>query len=144
MAMIDVYQITDNETGAKAGRGLHVDKITVLIVDDTAAVRDGLRSILQAYPDMDVVGEATNGEEAIDQAEQLQPAVILMDVQMPGTDGIAATRHIKKQSPDVRVLVLTVHTKYIDDALAAGADAYLRKDSGRQEPVQAIRDLSHR
>ena len=142
--MIDVYQITDNETGAKAGRGLHVDKITVLIVDDTAAVRDGLRSILQAYPDMDVVGEATNGEEAIDQAEQLQPAVILMDVQMPGTDGIAATRHIKKQSPDVRVLVLTVHTKYIDDALAAGADAYLRKDSGRQELVQAIRDLSHR
>ena len=144
MAMIDVYQTTDNETGAKAGRGLHVDMITVLIVDDTAAVRDGLRSILQAYPDIDVVGEATNGEEAIAQAEQLRPAVILMDIQMPGTDGIAATRHIKQQSPDVRVLVLTVHSRYIDDALAAGADAYLRKDSGRQELVQAIRDLSHR
>ena len=144
MSMIDVYQTTDDHTRSLAGRGLDVDKITVLIVDDTAVVRDGLRSILRAYPDIDVVGEATNGEEAIAQAEKLRPAVILMDAQMPGTDGIAATRHIKQQSPNIRVLLLMVHTGYIEEALAAGADAYLMKDSGRQELVQAIRELSRR
>ena len=144
MFMMDVYQTTDDQTRSAAERGLNVDRIKVLIVDDAAAVRDGLNSILRAYPDIDVVGEATNGEEAIAQAEQLQPAVILMDAQMPGTDGIAATRHIKQQSPNIRVLLLTVHTGYIEEAMAAGADAYLIKDSGRQELVQAIRELSRR
>ena len=144
MPMIDVYHASDEQTRSLAGRGLDVDKITVLIVDDTAVVRDGLRSVLQAYPDIDVVGEAATGAEAIAQADQLRPAVILMDAQMPGTDGIAATRDIKQRSPYIRVLLLVVHTGYIDEALAAGVDAFLMKDSGRRELVQAIRELGRR
>ena len=144
MSIINVYRTTDDQTRSAAGRGRKVDRIKVLIVDDAVAVRDGLHSILRAYPEIDVVGEATNGEEAIAQAEQLQPAVILMDAQMPGTDGIAATRQIKQNSPKMRILLMTVHTGYIEEALAAGADAYLMKDTGRHELVQAIRDLSRR
>ena len=111
------------------------------MVDDSSAVRDGLQSILRAYPDIKVVGEATDGVEAITRAEQLQPDVILMDAQMPELDGIAATRQIKERLPNIKVLLLTVHTEYVEAALAAGADSHLLKDSGRQELVQAIREL---
>ena len=93
---------------------------------------------------MTSLGEAQNGEEAIAQAEQLQPSVILMDAQMPGKDGLAATRHIKQSFPDIGILLMTVHPGYIEAALAAGADAYLIKDSGRQQLVQAIRELGRR
>ena len=142
MVMIEVPQaITDGEARSGQGRGRYVDKITVLVVDDSSAVRDGLQSILRAYPDIEVVGEATDGVEAIAKAEQLQPDVILMDAQMPELDGIAATRQIKERWPAIKVLLLTVHTEYVEAAMAAGADGHLLKDSGRQELVQAIRDL---
>ena len=121
-----------------------MDKITVLIADDSSAVRDGLQSILRAYPDIKVVGEATNGVEATAKAEQLQPKVILMDAQMPELDGIEATRQIKERWPNIKILLLTVHTEYIEAALAAGADGHLLKDSGRQELVQAIKKLGSR
>ena len=121
-----------------------VERIRVLIVDDSSAVRDGLQSILGAHPDIEVVGCAADGLEAIAKAEQLQPGVILMDAQMPEMDGIEATLHIKERLPTIKVLVLTVHTSYIEAALAAGADGYLMKDSGRQELLQAIRQLGHR
>ena len=107
-------------------------------------VRDGLRSILDAHPDIEVVGEAANGLEAISRVEELQPDVVLMDAQMPEMDGIESTRHIKEQWPDTKILFLTVHTDFIQAAVAAGADAYLLKDSGRQELLQAIRDLGSR
>ena len=142
MVMIEVSQATtDAEAGSEPGRGRYVDKITVLIADDSPAIRDGLQSILKAYSDIKVVGEATNGVEAIAKAEQLQPGVILMDAQMPELDGIAATRQIKERWPIIKILFLTVHREYIDAALAAGADGYLLKDGGRQELVQAIMDL---
>ena len=121
-----------------------MDKITVLIVDDSAAVRDGLRSILQANPDIEVLGEAGDGLAAIDRVEELQPDIILMDAQMPQMDGIEATRHIKARWPNIKILFLTVHTEFIEAAVAAGADAYLLKDSGRRELVQAIRELGRR
>lgn len=121
-----------------------MDKIRVLIVDDSSVVRDGLQSILGADPNIEVVGHAADGLEAIVQAEQLQPGVILMDAQMPEMDGVEATRRIKERSPNIKVLVLTVHTTYIQAALAAGADGYLMKDSGRQELLQAIRNLGRR
>ncbi|MFQ5872902.1 MAG: response regulator transcription factor [Dehalococcoidia bacterium] len=121
-----------------------MDKIRVLIVDDSSVVRDGLQSILGADPNIEVVGHAADGLEAISKAEQLQPGVILMDAQMPEMDGVEATRRIKERSPNIKVLVLTVHTTYIQAALAAGADGYLMKDSGRQELLQAIRNLGRR
>ena len=115
--------------------------IDVLIVDDSAAIRDGLKSILRAHPDIEVVGEAGDGLEAIQAVERLQPEVILMDAQMPEMDGIESTRKIKERWPNIKILFLTVHTGFIDDALAAGADGYLLKDSGRQELVNAILNL---
>ena len=140
--MIQVSQ-TDvrGEARSQAGREQYVEKIKVLIVDDSAAVRDGLASILRANSDINVVGEAAGGVEAMAKADQLQPHVILMDVQMPEMDGIEATRRIKERLPHAKVLVLTVHAEYVDTALAAGADGYLLKDSGRRELLQAIREL---
>ena len=116
--------------------------IRVLIVDDSRAVRDGLRGILSSHEDMSVVGEAVNGIDAIDKAERLRPDVILMDAQMPAMDGVEATVHIKGLLPDTKVLFLTVHPGFITDALDAGADGYLMKDSGRDELLNAIRDLA--
>ena len=143
MVMIKVPQVTtDVEARSGDGRGHCVDKITVLVVDDSFAVRDGLLSILRAYPDIEVVGEATNGVESIAKAEVLQPKVILMDAQMPMMDGIEATRQIKERLPNIKILLLTVHTEYVKAALDAGADGHLLKDSGRQELVQAIRELA--
>jgi two-component system response regulator NreC len=118
-----------------------METIRVLIVDDSPVVRNGLQGILRAHPDIEVVGQATDGREAIAQAEQLQPGVILIDAQMPEMDGTEATRRIKERWPNIKVLFLTVHMGYIEAALAAGADGYLMKDSGRQELLQAIREL---
>jgi len=121
-----------------------LDKITVLIVDDSPQVRDGLRSILQANPDIEVLGEAADGLAAIVRVEELQPNVILMDAQMPQMDGVEATRYIKSRWPDIKILFLTVHKEFMEAAVAAGADAYLLKDSGRKELLQVVRDLGPR
>ena len=118
-----------------------LEKITVLIVDDSPTVTDGLRSILRAYPDIEVIGEATGGLEAIAKAEELRPNVILMDAQMPEVDGVEATRFIKERLPDTKILFMAVHATHIDRALDAGADAFLMKDSGRQELLREIRKL---
>ena len=118
-----------------------LEKITVLIVDDSPTVTDGPRSILRAYPDIELVGEATGGLEAIAKAEELRPDVILMDAQMPEVDGVEATRFIKERVPDTKILFMAVHATHIDRALDAGADTFLMKDSGRQELLQEIRKL---
>lgn len=117
-------------------------KIKVLIVDDNTAVRDGLCSILSAHADIEVVGKAVDGLDAVAKANDLHPDVILMDAQMPGMDGAEATRRIKEQFPKIRILFLTVHSNYIEEALDAGADGYLMKDCGREELLEAIRELS--
>lgn len=116
----------------------------MLIVDDSSAVRDGLHTILVRQCGISVVGEAINGIDAIDKAERLQPSVVLMDVQMPEMDGIEATAHIKGILPDTRILLLTVHTELVDEAAAAGADAYLAKDTGRDELIRTIQELAKR
>ena len=117
------------------------ERIRVLIVDDSPDIRDGLISILQASSDIEVVGEAADGSEAMGEIDRLQPQVVLMDAQMEGVGGIEATRRIKERSPHIKVVLLTVHSVYLEDALAAGADTYLLKDCGRHELLQAIRGL---
>ena len=118
------------------------DKIRVLIADDHTIVRTGVRLLLQAEPDMDVVGEALNGAEAVALAETLRPAVILMDIAMPpGLNGLEATRQIKTRFPDVNILVLTMHRsdEYFFEALKAGASGYVLKSAETNDLVSAVR-----
>ncbi len=121
------------------------ERIRILIVDDHAIVRKGLRALLVTEPGLEVVAEAENGQQAIAEARRLSPDVVLMDLVMPGTDGLEATRHIRAEQPEVRILVLTSFAT--DDkvfpALKAGALGYLLKDSGPEELVQAIRQVYH-
>ena len=117
-------------------------QVRVLIVDDSGVIRDGLRGILRHQPDISVVGEAVDGRDALDKVVQLDPDVILMDAQMPHMDGIEATRFIKRREPGRRVLFLTVHTSYAEEAQKAGADAFLLKDCRREELVETIRGLA--
>lgn len=119
------------------------DSIRVVIVDDHAMVREGLRALLDARPDIEVVGEASNGEEAIEAARQYQPDVILMDVTMPGMNGIESTRAIGALGISARVLGLTVHEnqEYFFQMLAAGASGYLLKGAGSRELVDAIHSV---
>jgi len=121
-----------------------MDKITILIVDDHPMVREGLRSFLEAQDDMAVVADAGNGPDAIAAARDLQPRVVLMDLVMPGMDGIAALAEVKRVSPQSEVLVLT---SFADDskvfpALRAGAGGYLLKTTTSDELARAIRSLS--
>ena len=117
--------------------------IRVLIVDDHVIVRKGIRALLATEPDVEVIGEANDGAEALVQVQALRPDVVLMDLVMPGIDGIEATRQITTGHPDVRVLVLTSFAA--DDkvfpAIKAGALGYLLKDTGPQDLVRAIRQV---
>lgn len=127
-----------------AGKGLRLEKLRVLIVDDCSVVRDGLQSILQAASDVEVVGEAVSGHDALIQVERLHPDIIIMDAQMPGMDGVEATSRIKERWPDVKVLFLTVHSCYIKAALDAGADRCLMKDCTWRELMEAVRRVGGR
>jgi two-component system response regulator NreC len=117
-----------------------VSKITVLLAEDHTIVRKGLRSLLESRADIEVVGEAENGREAIDRVEELRPDVVVMDIGMPGLNGLEATRRIKKRFGDVQVLILTVHTgeEYILQILRAGASGYLVKHAAPEELISAI------
>jgi len=119
-----------------------MEKIKILIVDDNEVVREGLISILEAQADIEVVGQAIDGLDAVAQAEKLHPDIILMDAQMPRMDGTEATRRIKQSLPGVKVLFLTVYGDYVGGALAAGASWYLTKDCRRQDLLEAIRVLA--
>ena len=115
--------------------------IKVLLVDDQGIIREGLRSLLQAKPDIDIVGEAENGKMAVEKALELQPDLILMDVRMPIMDGVAATLTIREKAPDIKVLVLTTFDddEYITKAMQNGAKGYLLKDTPSEELAEAIR-----
>lgn len=107
--------------------------ITVLLVDDQALFREALRTLLSVQPDIEIVGEAANGEEAIRLAADLRPAVVLMDLQMPVLDGVAATRRLRLLQPECRVIALTTFDddEYVFEGLRAGAVGYLLKEIGR-------------
>lgn len=112
--------------------------IRVLIADDNARSRSGLRALLTTWPDIEVVGEAANGREALHQAADCRPHVILMDVRMPFMDGMEATRLIKQQWPDVKIIMLTIYTRFRNQSLAAGADAFLIKGCPGKDLLAAI------
>ena len=115
--------------------------IRLVIADDHLVVRTGLRAMLGAEPDIDVIGEATTGAQAIDLADRLRPDVVLMDLRMPEVDGVAATARIREQHPEVHVLVLTTYDTDADilKAIEAGATGYLLKDATRDELFRAVR-----
>jgi len=117
--------------------------IRVLVVDDHAILRDGIRSILESQEDIIVVGEASDGAEALEYVSNLLPDLVLMDISMPKTNGLEATRLIKERFPQVKVLILTQHDnrEYIAPALGAGASGYVLKRSGRREMLNAIRQV---
>jgi DNA-binding NarL/FixJ family response regulator len=115
--------------------------IRVLLADDQGLVRAGFRMILRAEPDIEVVGEAADGREAVEQARVLKPDVVLMDIRMPELDGIEATRRVTALDPPARVLVLTTFDldEYVYESLRAGASAFLLKDAPEQQLVAAVR-----
>jgi DNA-binding NarL/FixJ family response regulator len=121
-----------------------MDPIRVLIADDHPFYREGVRTMLSVASEIEIVGEAANGDETIAQAESLQPDVILMDLKMPGVNGIEATRRILRTSPHIGVLVLTMFEadESVFAAMRAGARGYLLKDVGQEELVRAIKAVS--
>jgi len=119
------------------------ERLRVLIVDDHALFRRGLQMVLDGEPDIEVVGEAADGHQAIDRAQELMPDVVLMDVRMPRRSGIEATREIRDALPHVRVLMLTVSDEEADlyEAIKAGASGYLLKEVSTDEVPEAIRSV---
>lgn len=118
--------------------------IKVLLVDDHVLIRKGIALLLTNYPDIEVVGEASDGAEAIRLAEQLEPHVILMDISIPeGIDGLTATAEIKRHQPDVKVIILTMHNEviYVHQSIQAGADGYILKNSKGNEMYDAIQTV---
>lgn len=115
--------------------------IRVLIADDHAILRAGIRALLQLYPEFELVGEAADGHEALSKVRELQPDVVLMDIGMPGMDGLAATREVKAEHPDIQVLILSQHEnrEYVLPALEVGASGYVLKRATDDALIQAIR-----
>lgn len=119
-------------------------RIRVLVVDDHPVVRRGLRCMLEVASDMEVVGEAADGAQAVEKACELRPDVVLMDIRMPALDGIEATQRIKQQLPQVAVIALTVHDNeaLVAEAVHAGAAGYLLKDASEELLLQAVRAVA--
>jgi DNA-binding NarL/FixJ family response regulator len=118
-------------------------KYRIVIAEDHTILREGLRSLLSSHPEFEIVGEAEDGREAIQCVEKFKPDLILTDLSMPRMNGMEAVQEIKRQNPQTKVLVLTVHKteEYILSALKAGADGYLLKDSTHVELVMAVKKV---
>ncbi len=118
-------------------------KIKVFLVDDHPVVREGVRSCLRKYEQVEVVGEAASGHEAIDLAKDSSPDIVLMDISMPGMNGLEATKCLKAICPDTRVLIFTVHEKkeFVREMIQSGARGYIRKNTSPMELVSAIEKI---
>jgi DNA-binding NarL/FixJ family response regulator len=121
-----------------------MDKIKILVVDDHAILRDGIRALLSLHDDIEIVGEASDGKEAIEKAAELEPDVVVMDIAMPGMDGLEATRRMRKGKSKPHILILTQYgnKEYILSAIKAGATAFVPKRALSSELVSAIRAVS--
>jgi two-component system response regulator NreC len=121
-----------------------VSAIRILLADDHNVMRDGLRLLLERQPDFDVVGEASDGREAVALAEAHRPDVVVMDIAMPNLNGIEAARRIAAQNPKIAIAILSMHfdESYVIRSLKAGARAYLLKDSAKADLIQAIQAIS--
>ena len=119
------------------------ERITVLLVDDHPVVRQGLRAMLSGEEGLQVVGEASSGEEALQKVQELQPQVVLMDIRLPGVSGVEATRLIKRERPETAVIIMTMYDaeSYVVQAIRAGASGYLTKDSPRELLYHALRTV---
>lgn len=119
-------------------------KISLILADDHAVVRSGLRMLLEAQPDIEIVAEAESGTEAIEQVRAYRPTVILMDIQMPGLTGIEATKEIRQFAPETAILALTMHEddQYFFEMLQAGASGYVPKRAAPDELLRAIRTVA--
>jgi two-component system, NarL family, response regulator NreC len=121
------------------------DLIRVVLADDHVVVRAGLRAVLGAAKDIEIIGEARNGREAVAMTERFQPDVVVMDLDMPDTDGVTATKEIVSKGLSARVLVLTMHAEedYLIPLMEAGAAGYLVKSAADRELVDAVRAVAH-
>ncbi len=119
-------------------------KITVLLADDHRILREGIKSLLEKEPDIEVVAEASEGGDAVAKVQQFSPDLVLMDITMPGMNGLEATRQIKALKPGVKVLILTMHesNQYISQFLRSGASGYVLKDTAALDLVGAIRAVN--
>ncbi len=122
-----------------------MQKIRVLVVDDHTIVRDGIRALLTLVADVEVIGEAANGREALEKVRQLTPDVVLMDIAMPVMDGLEATRRIRKEFPETKVLVLTQYDEedYVLSIIEAGAQGFITKTAASSELASGIRAVFH-
>jgi len=120
-----------------------MQKHTILLADDHSILREGLRSLLSNTPDLEIIGEAEDGKDTIEKARQLQPQLVLMDLSMPVINGTDAIRVIKQRSPEIKIIVLTVHKseEYVRATLDAGADGYVLKDDTSNDLLTSIKNV---
>jgi DNA-binding NarL/FixJ family response regulator len=130
--------------GARIALGRNRMNTRVMIVDDHKMFRDGLRGLINAEPGMEVVGEAVDGKEAIEVARKLSPDIVIMDISMPGMNGIEAMRHLIQNNPKVKVIMLSMYSSgpLVQSVLAAGASGYVMKGSDFAELAAAIRSAT--
>lgn len=120
-------------------------RVRIMIVDDQSLVRESLRDLLAGEPSFEIIAELASGREALEQVVTLQPDIVLMDINMPEMDGLAATRQLKQTAPQCEVLMLTAYSgqKYLREALANGASGYILKNSDRQNLIEAVKTVAN-
>lgn len=137
--MRDNTAVTERISGVFSGHEITLRTIRLLLVDDHQVVREGLRRMIEMDENLRVIGEAGDGNEAILKAQELLPDVIIMDLKMPGMDGITATYTIKQLFPEIHILILTLYAEdFVKQAIEAGASGYLLKDSDTEQITKAI------